>query len=168
MYAIFDYLTGNAGWIALLLVFVVGVGILWPISDAPIRLRPGKLKLADIEAAAAQNRFTVQEAAFLWIGYQRPTKDAQVVAWIKANSRLEAIHSRLSKLSVEQSDGSFQLQDSPPVAQPADADPKNAPPPFTFARSDLERYAKRRASLFDEPVPEFLDASRRITPPPQA
>ena len=167
MDAFLDYLTGNAGWILLLLVFVVGVGIIWPISDAPIRLRPGKLKLANIEAAAQQNRFTIQQAAFLWIGYERPAADAQVVAWLQANSRLEAIHSRLSKLSVEQKDGSFQLQDSPPVTR-SEADEQGQPPPFTFARSDLERYAARRASLFDEPVPEFLDANRRLTPPPQA
>ena len=99
MFIIPDWISGNVVWGLLLVSFIVGVGILWPMSDAEIRLKPGKLRTADPALHAGKRDFTVQEAAFLWIGYERPAADAQVVAWLASHPPLELVHTRLGKLA---------------------------------------------------------------------
>ena len=74
---------------------------------------------------------------------QRPAADAQVVAWLHSHPPLELVHSRLSKLAVEGHEGSFYLESSP-----VPEDPEAPARGYAFARTDLERYAKRRDSLF--------------------
>ena len=160
MFIIPDWIADNVLWGLLLVAFIIGVGILWPMSDAEIRLKPGKLKTADPSELASKTDFTVQEAAFLWIGYQRPAADAQVVAWLSSHPPLELVHTRLSKLAVEGHDGAFFLESSP-----VPEDPEAPARGYAFSRSDLERYAKRRDSLFGEPIPAFLVPAVPLAPP---
>jgi hypothetical protein len=144
-----DWISGNLVWGLLLVAFIVGVGILWPLTDAEIKLKPRKLKAVNPSEIAAKPDFTVQEAAFHWIGYDRPAADAQVVAWLASHPPLELVHSRLSKLALEGRDGSFYLESSPARG-------------YAFSRADLDRYAKRRESLFGEPIPAFLAPAVRL------
>ena len=151
MFIIPDWISGNVVWGLLLVAFIIGVGILWPMSDAQIKLKPGKLRPVDPSDIASKPDFTVQEAAFNWIGFERPAADAQVVAWLTSHPPLELVHSRLSKLAVEGRDGSFYLESSP-----VPEDPEAPARGYAFSRADLERYAKRRDSLYGEPIPAFL------------
>ena len=162
MFIIPDWISGNVLWGLLLVAFIIGVGILWPMSDAQIKLKPRKLKLVDPSDIAGKSDFTVQEAAFHWIGYQRPAADAQVVAWLTSHPPLELVHSRLSKLAVEGRDGSFYLESSP-----VPEDPEAPARGYAFARADLERYAKRRDTLHGEPIPAFLTPAVQLGPPPE-
>ena len=162
MFIIPDWISGNVVWGLLLVAFIIGVGILWPMSDAQIRLKPGKLRPIDPSEIASKLDFTVQEAAFHWIGYERPAADAQVVAWLTSHPPLELVHSRLSKLAVEGHDGSFYLESSP-----VPEDPEAPARGYAFSRSDLERYAKRRDSLHGEPIPAFLAHAAQLVAPPE-
>jgi hypothetical protein len=155
-----DWISGNVVWGLLLVAFIIGVGILWPMSDAQIKLKPGKLRLVDASDIASRLDFTVQEAAFHWIGYERPAADAQVVAWLTSHPPLELVHSRLSKLAVEGRDGSFYLENSP-----VPEDPEAPARGYAFSRADLERYAKRRSSLHGEPIPAFLAPAVQLEAP---
>jgi hypothetical protein len=132
-----DWLSDQWIWLVLALMFIVGVGVIWPLSDASFRNRARPLRSARMAHWRAQTAYSRPQAAFLWFGHEPPRKQVEIEAWLRRNASLRVLYMQLCQ------------------AMGPDTGDADVP------RMDLKQYAGMRLSTRGERIPAFLrdDAS---------
>ncbi|WP_425090308.1 hypothetical protein [Tropicimonas sp. S265A] len=127
-----DWLSEQWIWVVVAVLFVVGVGVIWPLSDASFRNRARPLRRAKLAYWRAQDVYTRPQATFLWFGHEPPRKHAEIEAWLRRSSSLRVLYMQL-------------CQALGPDTGDADV-----------LRKDLKHYAGMRLSTRGERIPSFL------------
>lgn len=131
-FALQDWFAQNGIWLLLGIGFVVGVGVIWPMSDASYRDRARPLLPARLSHWRAQSRCTPAQSAFLWFGYEPPRRSVEIEAWMRRNASLRVMYLQLSDAFGQDGHDNGVL------------------------RADLKRYAARRFEARGERIPAFL------------
>ncbi|MDJ0993961.1 MAG: hypothetical protein QNI90_10330 [Dinoroseobacter sp.] len=127
-----DWLSDQWVWVILAAMFILGVGVIWPMSDASFRNRARPLRRARLGHWRQCDSYTHPEAAFLWFGHEPPKKQAEIEAWLRRNASLRVIYMQL-------------CQALGPDSGEAD-----------LSRRDLKAYAGQRLQTRGERIPAFL------------
>lgn len=141
-----SWLSDQWVWLVLLVMFVLGVGVIWPLSDASFRNRARPLRRARLNHWRKMESYTHPQAAFLWFGHEPPKKTPEIEAWLKRNASLRVIYLQLCNAL------------GPDTGEP------------DLSRRDLKFYAGQRLQTRGERIPAFLrdtdaaDDTRRDVP----
>lgn len=127
-----SWLSDQWVWLVLIVMFVVGVGVIWPMSDASFRNRARPLRRARLDHWRQVDRYTHPQAAFLWFGHEPPKKQLEIEAWLRRNASLRVIYLQLCQAL------------GPDTGEP------------DLRRSDLKHYAGQRLQTRGERIPAFL------------
>lgn len=131
-FALQDWLSEQWVWLVLIFLFIVGVGVIWPLSDASYRDRARPLRPARLQAWREREMISRPQAAFLWFGYEPPKRQAEIEAWLKRNASLRVLYMQLCTAL------------GPDTGEP------------DLSRLDLKRYAGMRFDTRGERIPAFL------------
>lgn len=90
---ILTHLWGTVFAVALIL----GVGVIWPLSDASRRGRLRPLKPANLTHWRAQDTVLLGQACFLWFGHEPPKRAEDADAWLRRNASLRVIRRQMQE-----------------------------------------------------------------------
>lgn len=132
IFAAQDWLAEQWVWVVLVAMFILGVGVVWPMSDASFRNRARPLRPARLGHWRRRESYTHPQAAFLWFGHEPPKKPAEMEAWLRRNASMRVIYLQLCQ-----------------ALGPDSGEPD-------LSRQDLKAYAGQRLQQRGERIPAFL------------
>lgn len=132
LFAAQEWLSDQWVWVVLAAMFILGVGVIWPMSDASFRNRARPLRPARLGYWRQCESYTHPQAAFLWFGHEPPKRHAETEAWLRRNASLRVLYMQLTQ-ALGPDQGEAELR-----------------------REDLKVYAGQRLQVRGERIPAFL------------